>query len=226
MGNQNPKPTTPPVENPVPQAVIAPPSKSFLSNKIILLIVILLILLGLGGTYLALNSKIKSTSTVSQSASTSAPSPTPTSDSTSGWKTYTNTAYGFSIKYPTTFVMEDKSGQLPPFAMYFLDKQRVVTREGGSQVNPYFFMVAKPFEGSVMDYVSDTNNNRTFVETKKIGNNEFIVAKEKFGMGGVANEYLLKAKENIISISPDLAESKDSVDYKVLNQILSTFRFD
>ena len=178
--------------------------------------------------YFQLKTKFTSQPAPSQSPQITVIKPSPAStptDETANWKTYTNTTYGFSIKYPATFAIQDKSGQFPPFAMYFLDKQRVLTGEGGNQVNPYFSVVAKPFRGSVMDYINDSNNNRIFVETKKIGDNEFVVVKEKFGMGGVANEYLLKVKGNVISISPDLIESKDSIDYKVFNQILSTFKF-
>lgn len=153
------------------------------------------------------------------------PTPPPAGGPTANWKTYTNITYGFSIKYPATFATEDKSDQFPPFTVHFLDEQRVTTGEGGSQTNPYFMVAAKPFEGSVMDYVNNSDNNRAFVGTKKIGSNEFVVARETFGRGGVPNEYLLKVKGNIISFSPDLVESKDSINYKVFDQILSTFKF-
>ena len=122
MDNQNPTPSpteTPeniPAQNPVvqespaPQTHTAPQSsppssKSSFSTKIILLIVFLLILLGTGGTYLALNSKNKPTPVVSKTNLT--PSPTEASakvgtpiDETANWKTYTNKALGYSIKYP------------------------------------------------------------------------------------------------------------------------------
>ncbi len=53
MDNQNPQQEPPsiastPVENPVPQTVIPPPSKSFLSNKLILIVIISTFLLGGG----------------------------------------------------------------------------------------------------------------------------------------------------------------------------------
>src|SRR3989344_470260 len=129
MENQNPTPNpAPPTENiptqnpPVqetpssqvytsPQPVSPPPfPKSFLSNKIILLIVILLMLLGIGGTYLALNSKSKPQSVVSKPTPTSAPTPLPTEasakagtpDPTANWKTLAPTVFvdsRFSFKY-------------------------------------------------------------------------------------------------------------------------------
>lgn len=120
MNNQAEQPTNPPIENPVPQTVTPPPSKSFLSNKIILPIVILLIILGLGGTYLALNSKPKSQPIVSKTIPTSTPTPTSITKKTvcrklsnqeifdpKNWTDYYNRVIGISFKYPKYGIVHD-----------------------------------------------------------------------------------------------------------------------
>jgi len=99
---------TPPIEQTPPSQVYTaphidnpPPKKSFLTGKIILLIV-LLIFFGLGGIYLALNSKTLPAGRQAKPqpiVPTSTPSPAPT-DQTANWKIYENTKYHYSIKYP------------------------------------------------------------------------------------------------------------------------------
>lgn len=94
--------TAPHIDNP-------PPKKSFLTSRIILLIVIFLVLVGLGGTYLTLNSKPKPQPTAPKAA------PTPTSttvDETASWKTYTNLDLGFSIKYPDFMNIYEDEGSV------------------------------------------------------------------------------------------------------------------
>lgn len=53
------------------------------------------------------------TPSVAVALSTPTASPTATPDPTAGWKTYTNSTYGYSIKYPPTWTATDL-GQLEP----------------------------------------------------------------------------------------------------------------
>jgi hypothetical protein len=53
------------------------------------------------------------TSTAAVTLSTPTASPTATPDTTAGWKTYPNSIYGYSIKYPPTWTATDL-GQLEP----------------------------------------------------------------------------------------------------------------
>jgi len=107
MDNQNtqsnPQPANPPIENPVPQTVTPPPSKSFLSTKIILLIAIIIILIASTGTYLALNSKLKPAPIVSEPIPTSTSTPTAIIDETANWKTFQSLNLPISLSYPNTY---------------------------------------------------------------------------------------------------------------------------
>lgn len=124
MDNQtpqsNPLPVTPPAQTAPPvqstQPATPPPSKSFFSGKLIILIVILLIILAGGGTYLVLNSQTK------PEISKITPTPLPIEASvkeggpTASWKTYLNTTYGFSFKYPKAWYTQEVPGWNTPGA--------------------------------------------------------------------------------------------------------------
>lgn len=90
---------TPPSQPLTPEVVS--PKKSFFSGKLLLLLIaILILILAGGGTYLALALKSKPQPAPIVSKITPTSTPTPTPDPTASWKTYTNTKYGYSLKYP------------------------------------------------------------------------------------------------------------------------------
>jgi hypothetical protein len=103
--NQTPPPQTP-VQTP-PEAPQVVPSKSFPLKWILILIIFILI--GGGATYYVANQSQKPASSSNQTPTT-APSPTPTPDPTSDWKTYTNTKYGYSVKYPSDWKIQSPGG--------------------------------------------------------------------------------------------------------------------
>lgn len=161
---------------------------------------------------------------------TSSPQPSPTpdetvyteSDETTNWKTYTNTNYGFSVKYPTDLEVEDRSNQFPPFTIFLTDKTKQVPYEGGSKINPYALIEVKNSNLSLMDYINDSKNNLEYVDKKKVGENEFVIAREKFGMiAGQFNRYLIKNGNSVITA----ANSLYAIDGQTFDQLLSTFRF-
>lgn len=87
------------------------PHSNLKSKWPFLIIALLLVLLGIFGAYFAMNqSKQNQTPTPTpaiensnqaQSQATSTPTPTTAVDATANWKLYTNSASGYSIKYPS-----------------------------------------------------------------------------------------------------------------------------
>ncbi|MDO8551463.1 MAG: PsbP-related protein [bacterium] len=65
----------------------------------IILILFILVAVGIGGWYFLNQSSFKSLITTT--------TPTPTHDPTANWKTYTNTKYGYSIKYPKDWDVQE-----------------------------------------------------------------------------------------------------------------------
>lgn len=70
---------------------------------VILFVVLALILGAIGGYYYSKNKEGKTTTSTVTPTSTS----TTTSDETASWKTYTNSKYGYSIKYPTNWAYRE-----------------------------------------------------------------------------------------------------------------------
>ena len=70
--------------------------------SVILVLISVLVLVGIvGGAYFLLPKT--QTKTTQQIVPPITPQPTPTPNQTANWKTYTNTKYGYSIKYPNTW---------------------------------------------------------------------------------------------------------------------------
>ncbi|MEK7502554.1 MAG: PsbP-related protein [Patescibacteria group bacterium] len=245
--NPTPTPENIPVQNPAvqetspsqvytaPQPVTPPPPpKSFLSNKIILLIVILLILLGLGGTYLALNSKPQSKPT---SGITPTPLPTEVSakagtsiDETANWKTYTNTKYDYSIKYPQSWNIQSPGGG------QFGDECK--SADGNSEI---IELASKDHKscGFLGDYVP-SDHVEIIIRASSTPYSE-IPGLEKITVAGqTATKYkftkdsegpaptatIISFGRNNTSYSIYIQQPRIGVDYDpFLDQILSTFQF-
>lgn len=211
--------------NPVPVPPVEPPSPpKTLPLKWIIIIIALLAGIVLTGTYFIFKSQSgKQTPQPAPQVSVQpAVSSTPTPDETANWKTYTNKTYGFSIKYPSDLEVEDKSSQFPPFTIFITDKTKQVPSEGGSKINLYAFVEIKSSNSSLMYYVNDTKNNLEYIDKKKVGEIEFVIAREKFGMtGGNFDRYLAQNRDYIITF----ANSPYALDEQIFNQILSTFKF-
>ncbi len=221
----NPIPSvgTPPVVEIIPPQVDqpqTPPSGKFsLSPKIMLIILAILIVAVVGsGIYLSAGTQPKPTPTPTP---TIVSKPTPTPDPTTNWKKYTNPTYNFVIKYPSTLSLEDKTSQFPPFTIFITDKSKQVPYEGGNTINPYMIIQVKKSNLSTNDYINDPNNNLQLISNKKVGGNDFVIAKEKFGIGIAPDIYMIKNSNSIISIS----NSSYSIKSSFFDQILSTFKF-
>jgi len=163
-----------------------------------------------------LGSNKNKTAKVSAPQITSTPTPTP--DPTANWKTYTNTDYNFSIKYPDTFKIDDNSANFPPIAIYLRNAAEQQTGEGGGKFNPYFLVQVEP-EKMPLDKYLIKYPNLVVKEKKTVNGIDFTIVDVTMGMV-TPPLYLTSNNNNIISISNQYLEEK------VFDQILSTFRLD
>lgn len=262
MDNQNPTPNPiPPTENipvqnppvqetPPSQAYTAPQSpppssKSFLSNKIILLIVILLMLLGLGETFLALNSQPKPQPVVSKIAPTSAPTPTP--NPTANWKTYTNTKHRFSFSYPQNLRSREEDHDYLGMQIYLEEDKKSTPSSTQAVLIVYNKQLGKTIDQDFDElYQLPTSASKT-ITNSVVGNIKLTKVGNRVVNGKKAFDYI----RNSLPINPRNPEVGvgtyiDTENYTVLelignyiiiiesseenrfllDQILSTFRFD
>lgn len=197
---------------------------------LILILVGILVLAGIvGGAYfLGKSNKTEPVKVVSTPQVTAHPTSQPTSvpqASASGdmtnWKTYTNSKYNFSIQYPPTFIVEDRSTQSPAFII-FSDTARKITGEGGIQENPYIDITVFPTQSSLSDYIANPQNNLQQTRSTTINGNIFAKVEEVHGIGGAAtNEYATQVKNAVLIFNDPFLQ----IDVTTFNQILSTFRF-
>ncbi len=96
-------PTPPPVNNHSPF--------NWKLTLILLGILGAVLALFIGGYYFGMRQYQSATQAVPTVAQIAKPTPTP-ADPTSDWKTYTNTKYAFSIKYPSTWKLKEKTTEI------------------------------------------------------------------------------------------------------------------
>ncbi len=78
------------------------------------ILIILLIALAVGGYSIYSNYLNNQTKPTPQPTTHSTPQPSPSpADEIANWKTYTNTKYGFSLKYPPTYILLDSGVGTP-----------------------------------------------------------------------------------------------------------------
>jgi len=132
------------------------------------------------------------------------PTVTPTPDPTASWKTYTNTTYGFSLKYPAAFIksaMEESWS--PPDQSFTIAISYVKTL---------------PFYAKTL---SDDNITVSGQIVRKLVGQEIIS-----DTGTVIQVGPLQSRGNYFIISYSSGAKKaDPKDIDTFNQILSTFKF-
>src|SRR3989344_7950690 len=208
MDNQNSPPNpTPPIENvpaqkpavgetPSSQVYTAPhienpppPKKPFMFSKILLPMMIIMVLLAAtAGTYLALNAKSKQASKVT-------PTPLPTeasakagtsADETANWKTYEDSTYGFSLKYPSDWrIIEEKS------ILTFSDTKTPVG-EKPALISVHIFETAKIAPQWQKNYTPFTY--KEFVK----GDKTFILMATTYQIGSSASKETEESAKNVL----------------------------
>lgn len=205
-------PPAPPQPVVPPTPVIVPQPKPSKFPIILLSILSLLSLSGLAYFYLQTQSLKQQLTTQSLPAPTTTMQPSPTStssaDPTTNWKTYSNTGYGFSFKYP-------------PSAS--LIKDDINNRE---IIFNTFVIYIDQSTSSIIDYVSllrDKNSVAPIYDNKR-NSAEWIGSFKN----APAHYVSIKNQQNMFSvlISPiDDVTTFNEDNSNLLLQILSTFQF-
>lgn len=166
-----------------------------------------------------LNKQIKTLQ--SATSSTTATTPT-TTDETAGWKTYTNTTYGFSFKYPSNLTKTDASSYTANDGAYIDDS---------SSPDKHIFSVEAEQSSLSLDaYIAKAETDAVFN-----GKTALTIAGQTAYEGidsGLINQYgILVKKGNYIfhivldASDPDtLVKAKSSLS-ATQKTILSTFQF-
>ena len=146
------------------------------------------------------------------------PTDKPTTDPTANWKTYTNTQYGFSFKYPVGFeVKENAPG-------YFVITTTAENAFNGS-LQEGISIDARLLE----PYTSMVNARKSITDSLTITENKEISEWEIYQ--GIGKDGMLKGVEFRIAISPYKTgairlETITNVKFlDIFDQILSTFKF-
>lgn len=219
----NPLPANPSAQISPAQPVAQRPPKSFLTNKLFLLITAILffLILGLVGyqilgigrdqcdVLLCLRLG-KETENLNQTTPTSAPSPTP--DPTADWKTYTNSKGKYSLQYPPTIAfIKDASGNA-----------------AGNLSNNKAVIATEPTVLSLSNYIDQKTWCLSISSTTRKAfnlNSQNSLRYDKTPCGitgstdiysvhnGIAYHIFIETQQNFDSVSP------------IFDQILSTFKF-
>ena len=169
---------------------------------------------------------------------TAKPSPTPTPDPTANWKTYISQKFGFSIKYPSSWVVKNNLSQDP---YIYIDSDIKASwgnppSDNNSGIVFYVFIAQalnptnKQFKDLVtQDLSNDLKNIFTYTQDK-IG--QYIVYEtDKLPSAyGALNAYITldDSKYITVGLAPYDKVKPPNNQNKVLplfNQILSTFKF-
>jgi len=100
---------------------------------------------------------------------------------TANWKTYTNNEYGFSLKYPTGFNIEDNSTNFPPFNITIKDSTKQLVGEGGGKFNPGIHIQVQSEKMSLDQYLSKYANSLIVRNKQKINGSEFTIIEATIG---------------------------------------------
>ena len=178
------------------------------SSKLPLIFMAIFIILSLGAViYLSYqNQQLKKMVLSYQHKLRPSPTPTATPDSIDDWKTYTNTKFGYTFKYPNYFVINDSNPQ--KISLKDMSKKYAVMSGGTEYINVLGIDFVKSFDSVC------------FGECRKdkpveYGENTFIPYVDN-GLHEV-NNYFIKSNYSIWTTF--------SYNDPIINQILSTFKF-
>lgn len=184
----------------------------------ILILVALLILGGLSGAYFL--GKSSAPKTPVQSTVTPKSQPTQTADETANWKTYTNTKYGFSFKYPQVFTVKLTSAE-----------QEMISIEDQNKQSFLLIIYNNPNSLSLKDYEKKNTGESGMgpniyyknAELIKFQNFEAYYNKEEISCFSKCGSYVWVNKDKIYKLT---GSSQNQSNQKIiLDNILSTFKF-
>jgi hypothetical protein len=199
-------------ENPAQPTPPAQPAKPSSKNwkKWLVIGGILLVILLTGTAYVLSQQESKKTE---PPAKQSVSKPTPTPDPTADWKTYTNTKYGYSIKYPENTKIDTSLDAAITFSRNTTPKP-----SGGGQgiccgmtiyLRPYGYIVNPSVSKNIIinSYAAKIVNHATYNHSIYIDNPD-------------------KTSTIDVSISTGAAiKPYDKEDFQTFNQMLSTLKF-
>ncbi|MCX6722477.1 MAG: PsbP-related protein, partial [Candidatus Staskawiczbacteria bacterium] len=138
---------------------------------------------------------------------------------TENWKTYTNTTYGFSIKYPKELnISDEKTVTDSIFSVIWNSSKTGFENASGMRISIYQRNGKTPNEWIIPNY--------SFVKNISVDGINGIIAHAIVVMNGDFNATVFQKGNYIylIQTSSDLSDaSKDPID--LLEQITSTFKF-
>lgn len=184
------------------------------------IIIILIVVAILAGGILAWQCGWISKTPTPTPTSTPTPTPTPTStpDETADWKTYTNEEYGFEVKYPDSWIIDEKTYNTvkPLYVLSLSNKQKFKT--GRIEID-----IQSTTYPSILSWAKEAHGPHGLQEVK-VGKEEILgqqfIEKKKIFTGLLKNNFLYQ-----IILFGEIEEPKKSEIETVYNQILSTFKF-
>lgn len=195
-------------------------------------IIIFILLLIIGGGLLILNKKSNNDSTSNNIFPTKLISNTPQPLSskfkeTNTWKTYTNTQYGFSFKYPPT--LNYKSDSLLPDTVFFSKNEISFQKNAEGPITPLTLIIKK--DSSVSKEIEELKNINKYsnfkdqeiiqggISGRKISG---IIKGESYNIGKFNSEVFFPKNNLIIQLSFIGIEGINESNFE---QIISTFKF-
>lgn len=239
---------TNPLSNPTvpPQIPVNPPAnqpvKTSSSSKPILIILFVVGLIALSslGTYFIVKSQVKpqapasSSSPVSSSSVQASPTPS-VIDETANWKTYTNTKYNYSFKYPQDWILQNKqldieNGMIDNIE-FIKNGQNRLLEFSAYQNSTSFGSTAKGYLQYYQNMANENTEGPAMIVTsnnKKINNN---INGFQLSIGGadVTKKIVFDDNGKLFVISPNImamSPKEQSENEKTVDQILSTFKFN
>lgn len=244
-----PQPAAPvPVVPPQPTMQVEPIAPQIPKSKskflLILLVVLVLVALGLAGVFAYrkyISNPTASPTTQPTPISSPTPTPAPTPDVTANWKTYTNTAYNYLVKYPLDWEIAVKGdADASTFDAPYLESP--CNYDSGQlcsqmQIETGTYDPNKKFEpnfiinltGSKPDKISNTTSTTVGGEEAQ----GFEYFQSNYGDSGRLLYVIVTNHKNTKYVFTYVESQKNrtfqtGVDWqnkKIFNQILSTFQF-
>lgn len=170
---------------------------------------------------------------VSSSIPDASPAPTGAGE-TANWKTYTNTKYGFSLKYPDNLKIIEDSSSESSFSIVFdsIGQTGITVMGKDYDKQPYVGISRVEYEGALKNTLlnqpyQDLQTKRKFIKTGEyiIDGKKFAILKVQLVSDVIDSRLPEQYGTEIMGIVGDNLYRFYPVDNPQFNQILSTFKF-